>query len=328
MANQVCSSGVCNSSNCPDFRQNCSSRCCTLPTVDCTIEEAVCTPILAQRIVNCLSINKSLDAYISGVTFFIEPSSETYNSGEAICIENVAVVYSALGLMENSSDPRDMSFPIMYINGEETDVDFTETSCGEDFVISNKATASITTRRCCIGSDDDNSGVITRVVQSGAEFGACRLQVIVTGRIGCKCFRAVSLGYVTEEQPPTDISYPTRLSDLGFPESITLSGSVCLPRGSALDMSQEYALCLVSNCATTNSVYTAPMGTELATFTADLEYSLSVNDDMYFTTMERMGVLASPNPITCETPQSASCNTACQTASVPSCTQTDCSENQ
>ncbi|WP_244835132.1 hypothetical protein [Clostridium sp. BJN0001] len=301
MANQICKDTGCCQANCssPLYKDNSKPECCTVtPPVTCSsITNAVCTPILTEKIINCMTFQKTKTAFETSATFSIDtPPSVVYTVGDPICITKIGVSYNAIGLTVGVGDPT------VHANGTPISL----ATSGPAFVcptvptstsLYNEFTGTLSTDRCCYG-DDDLTGVSYRFIQSEISFDICSLELLVKGKIGCNDFSA-SYFY--------PVLYHT--SNLGISD-FTFSGSLCLPRDKTLTIYDKFTPCLDIFSVTTNAVYAATNQ-----FTASVELGLKVDKKMLFTDREELAVFV---------PQSSQLNCIQGTDNIPECPHNNC----
>ncbi|WP_244835129.1 hypothetical protein [Clostridium sp. BJN0001] len=297
MANQICKDTGCCQANCssPLFKDNSQPECCTVtsPVTCSSITNAVCTPIITERIINCMTFQKTETSLVSPVTFLIDtpPDGVTYTVGDAICITKIGISYSAIGITVGDA-------PTVYANG--TSIPFTASgpvfNCNGTELY-KEFTGTLSTDRCCYG-DDDLTGVSYRFIQSQLIFNICSLKLLVKGKIGCEDFTA-------------SYSYPPmyEAADLNFSD-FTFSGALCLPRDKTLTIYDRFNPCLDIFSVTTNAVYAANNQ-----FATSVELGLKIDKKMLFTDREELAVFV---------PQSSQLNCVEGTGNIPECPNDDC----
>lgn len=283
--------------NCPKLGPNCVTECCKVPSpVTCqgTIQDAVCTAVLTDKILNCITINSNVPLFRPDVVFAIDtpPSTVTYTVGDPICIKEIGISYGAIGFPA-------LDIPTVYVNSDLVAIapQGAGVSCPTTptaTALYNDFTGSISTPKCCKG-DETLGGAITRIIETDVTFYICNLEIVVRGLIGCVPFTARSIGSTTASPPVTSPLQP--FSALGF-TTLTFSGDMCLPTGlQNATLNETFDPCLNVKCIRTSSVYTAPVDpAPLAQFKASVEYGFSVNKNIYVTSKEPIAVFTSPNP--------------------------------
>ncbi|WP_244835130.1 hypothetical protein [Clostridium sp. BJN0001] len=298
MANQICKDTGCCQANCssPLFKDNSQPDCCTVtsPVTCSSAADAVCASIITEKIVNCMTFEKTESSFSTPVTFVIDPPPDgvTYTAGDAICITKIGISYSTIGIAFANK-------PTIYANGSLITVDpvLPAFNCNS-LNLFKEFSGTLSTDRCCYG-DDDLNGVSYRFIQSQIKFHICALKVFVKGKIGCEDFTA-------SYSPANN---PILASDLGI-NDFTFSGSVCLPRDTTLTIYDRFNPCLDIFSVITDASYTTD-----DEFSASLELGLKIDKKMLFTDIENLTVFV---------PESYQLNCTEGTGNVPECPNDDC----
>ncbi|WP_244835127.1 hypothetical protein [Clostridium sp. BJN0001] len=299
MANQICKDTGCCQANCssPLFKDNSQPECCTVtsPVTCSSITNAVCTPILTERILNCMTFEKIESAFYTPVAFTVDapPAGVTYTDGAPVCITKIGISYSAIGI-DDGNNPLEV-----YANGAVLPLTAVDPSfvCGA-ITLYNNFTGTLATDRCCYG-DDDLNGVSYRIIQSQITFTICTLEVLVKGKIGCEDFTG-SFSFAS----------PIDASGLGISD-FTFSGALCLPRDTTLTIYDQFTPCLDVFSVTSDGTFDDATDT----FPASIELGLKVNKKMFFTNREELAVFV---------PQSSQLNCVQGTDNIPQCPTDDC----
>lgn len=265
----------------PDYKPNVTCEECTpLQPQICTIDTAVCIPIIGERIYDCICIQKEQNSYLPEVTFTIVGSG-TYPDNAPICIQEKAVTYSFIGL-ENIEGNRDViidgtSYPFspILLGGCEN------TSLFRGL----EQTLSFENRCCCLPSKPASS--LARIIEKNKEFYVCDFQVRVKGYIGNVAFEAYS------NVLPGKLN---SINELDFTD-VTFIGQLCLPTGPSQNVviRENFDSCIkAEKISPLSKVVT--VGTD-KTFLATLELSFKVRKEICATIKQNLAVFSTSYPI-------------------------------
>lgn len=254
---------------------DCNS-CCDGIQINCieNMIDAKCVPILTQNIFDCIVVEDELFKFARDLTFTIT-TTETYVTGDHICLTDYAVNYEFIGLTDST----------LTTQIDSIDVPFLPTN--DSMYVCNTVTlydsyeGSLNTNKYCC-EIPPKTGVKVRIFEEDLDFYICGLKITIAGKIGCACFKA-------------DFEYSGPLSALNF-KTIDLCGRICIPTGARkVTLYEEFDSCLDVGCITPRtSVYD---GTNEIIASADL--TLQVAKTIYSTIKEKLVVFTTPDGLIC-----------------------------
>ena len=290
---------------CVPLKENCKDSCCDgLKSERSDVNGAVYTPILTERIFDCISLEQDQSGYRENIEFKIEGDSRRFVTGSSICIDRIGVTYSFIGLEDDdvcvTIDAKPFTFvaPIgSEFLGCAREV---EEKCEDDKVkgrLFDEFEGTVVTNKYCC-ENPPKAGTKVRIVNKDLDFKVCNLKFIVEGRIGCRSFRAIAR-FNKNGNVPVEV--------LGF-NDVTLVGRMCLPTApTKVTVHEEIDTCLSVNCITTHQTF---RGGDC--FKAAVETSLLVRMNIFATMKEKISVL------------SKECQKGCRNGSLPSsCPRSD-----
>lgn len=289
---------------CVPLKENCQDSCCDgLKSEHCDVSCAVCTPILTERIFDCISLEQDQSGYLEDVEFKIEGDTRRFVPGSSICIDRIGVTYSFIGLEDDdvcvTIDAKPFTF-VAPIGSEFLGCTREMKKCEDDKemgrLFDEFEGTVVTNKYCC--ENPPKAGTKVRIVNKDLNFKVCNLKFIVEGRIGCRPFRAIAR-FNKNGNVPVEV--------LGF-NDVTLVGRMCLPTApTKVTVHEEIDTCLSVNCITTNRTF---RGGDC--FKAAVETSLLVKMNIFATMKEKISVF------------SKACQTGCRNGSLPSsCPRSD-----
>lgn len=278
---------------CVPLKENCrDSACDGLQSECCDISKAVCTPILTERIFDCISLEQKQSGYRENVEFRIEGNPRRFVPGSSICIDRIGVTYNFIGLEDEDLCVTIDAKPFIFV--APTGSEFLgcarreEEKCEDDKKVGklfDEFEGTVVINKFCSEEDSSKEGVISRIVNKDLDFKACNLKFIVEGRIGFRPFRAVAR-FNKHENIPLEV--------LGF-NDVTLVGRICLPKApTKVTVHEDIDTCLSVNCITTNQTF---RGGDC--FRAAVETSLLVRMDIFATMREKISVFSKGNQKGC-----------------------------
>lgn len=291
---------------CVPLRKNCNSRCCEELECECPdINNASCTPILSERIFDCISLEDEQSSFVDCVTFTIDDDHGQFREGERICIDRVGVTYKFIGLKDTHPNVVLVdNTPYLFV--PPTGSIFR--GCNKPLFDEAEATV-VTGKFCC--DRDDRPGVKTRIVEKDLEFFACELKITVVGRIGCRKFVAVKdfdrSSHHHEDEDENIANCPVKcpkvvsLDDLGF-KPITFVGRMCLPAGPRKStVHEEFDVCLSADCVTPicENFVRDDRCDGRSRFKASVEFSLLIRKSIFSTIREKLAVFTTPAGVRC-----------------------------
>lgn len=324
--------GCCQGCN-SQLQENCPCQACSPVSVQCTadINNAVCVPILAEQIYDCVTIEKEQCSYLTGVTFNIAPATSatgtaiTYSTTAPICITGVGITYDFIGLVAGSTGVSGTAREIagvtaitsIIVDGttqtltpENVRVCENEPGTADTAQIGlfNQATSTVTRTGCCCNQVPGQTSSRARVIERGLNFWVCGLNVTISGVIGCDPFTATSTISEGADIGGTTISNPIPLApatgfdadntNLGF-DPITFCGRVCMPISATnINLNENFDTCLQVDCVNADTAVVA--GTVGAqTLTADVELTFAVTKQIVATLQQQMAVFTTPDAVIC-----------------------------
>lgn len=289
---------------CVPLKENCKDSCCDgLKSECCDVSNAVCTPILTERIFDCISLEQNQSGYRENVEFKIEGDPRRFVPGSSICIDRIGVTYSFIGLDEEALCVTIDEKPFVFVSpvgseflGCAREVGKCENEKVIGRLFDEYEGTVVTNKYCC--ENPPKSGTKVRIVNKNLDFKICNLKFIVEGRIGCRPFRAIAR-FNKNGNVPVEV--------LGF-NDVTLVGRMCLPTApTKVTVHEEIDTCLSVNCITTHQMF---RGGDC--FKAAVEASFLVKMNIFATKKEKLSVF------------SKVCQTECRNGSLPSsCQQCD-----
>lgn len=333
--------GCCTSCN-GQLQENCACQACSPVSVQCTadINNAVCVPILAEQIYDCVTIEKEQCSYLTAVEFTLTPASSatgvtTYSTTAPICITGVGLTYDFIGLVAGSTDGAGAAITgvqavtsIIVDGVTQTITPNNPRMCTNngtaDASVSlyNQATSSINRNGCCCNAIPGQTSTRARIIERGLTFWVCGLNLTISGLIGCQPFTATSTITPNDGAVADDINNPIPLTsvtgfdttneNLGF-DPVTFCGRVCMPiSASNVNLSETFDTCLQVDCVNSD---TAVVNTATAygqTLTADVELSFSVTKQIIATIQQQMAVFTTPDAVICTSSPIRPCGNASQ----------------
>lgn len=299
----------------PPLQQNCSCEPCSPISVQCTadINNAVCVPILADQIYDCVTIDKEQCAF-TGITFTVSPISTTgvtvFTGSEPICITGVRFNYDYIGLLGAgvtvASGYADTFIPgatSTFIDGNLVNLVPSTVSCigltgttGATFATSlyNQATATISRNRCCCNNSTATSSK-ARIIERALVFYVCNPSIDIVGSIACTPF--VGTAKLVGPSATGHANNPVSVTLLGF-DPITICGRLCLPLSARrIDINENFNACLQAECITPVSITSTAAGTTLF---ADAELNLVISKQILATVQEQIAVFTTPDAVICK----------------------------
>lgn len=322
----------------PQLQDNCTCQTCSPVTVQCTadINNAVCVPILADQIYDCINIEKEQCSYLSGVTFDITPAAipgtttgvAVAYTGGPVCITGIGISYDFIGLAAGASGISGVTLPIgttLIVDGAVVTVTPTNsricsgtgvagatggagTTGAVDVTLYSQAQTSISRNGCCCNEVGDSTASRARIIERGLTFWACNLQMNIAGAIGCRPFSATSaiVGSTVLSNPvPLSIPAGTTVfsadtANLGF-DPMTFCGRICLPISApTINITESFDTCLQADCVTWDGEAIVTGATGLQTLTADVELTFVVTKQIMATIQEQMAVFTTPDAVICK----------------------------
>jgi hypothetical protein len=299
------------------IKPNCQCESCDeAPIVNCTqadISNAVCTPILAKVIQNCIYLNTVETEYPSNLVFRTNldrvPQFQIPAPSGRICIDAIEFGYDCIGIKSDTTPPTTQ----VYIDG--TPVDFfvnKACSCG-GVDLFNSAYGQIKTKICCCPETNPPTQLtdsVVKIVQKQLNFGICNLNITLRGKICHTCFTATLFGtYDSTTKKITKLPKFVPLTLLDF-NKMNFAGKMCLPTNTKFDINEDFSSLLSIDCVKLNDTEYDPtkdpfvLDTEFSSFphvgfVATTDISVAITDNIYAILKKKLAVLSTAAPINC-----------------------------
>ena len=257
-----------------NYKDNCNLECCrNLIFQDADIYQAECIKVINEKIIDYITVGDfKYRVEEKGEFKIVNSFNYEYNEDNSICIDKIDVNYDFIGMIEVKKKE--------LVNLEE--VTFSGKSgtgykCCEQ-IFYDKFTASVCTSKCGPRWGKRNE-VKSRILENGAQFYVCNLQVMLSGTIGKQEFKAIS-----STTPYTGFIF----EDTG----LDFYGEIYLPEEyRKVTIHEEYDGFLTAQCAIADSEYDFYNNT----FTASVEFLLEVKKTIYSTVNEKMDIFTIPD---------------------------------
>lgn len=337
--------GCCQGCN-SQLQENCPCQACSPVSVQYTadINNAVCVPILAEQIYDCVTIEKEQCSYLTGVTFNITPAKNTagatitYSNTAPICITGVGLTYDFIGLVAGSTGASGTTGitgvdPVtsIIVDGvtqtiTPTNIRICEDKPGADRThkvgLFNQASATISRKGCCCNPLPGQTSSRARVIERGLTFWVCGLNLSISGVIGCDPFTAttsitpgVDMDNETMKNPIPLTDAPEGFEDhnrnLGF-DPITFCGRVCMPISEGnVKLNETFDTCLQADCVSTETnTVSGTAGSQ--TLKANVELTFAVTKQIIATLQQQMAVFTTPDAVICTSSPITPCGNVTQ----------------
>lgn len=303
------------------IKQNCEpcQNCVEPALVTCTqadISNAVCTPILAKVIQNCIFLNKNETEYPSNLVFATNIPRGVGLTGR-ICINTIEISYSCIGINPGTG----IATTDVYIDGNVVPFNVT-TACscsgtaGIPVNLFNSASGQIKTKICCCNDTIPPTQLtdsLVKIVEKQLDFGVCNLIITLTGTLGAIPFIATNFGTINTTVIPnvvTAFNQYIPLTSLDF-NKMNFAGKICLPTNTTFEINQDFSSLLSVDCVKSNVTdYTAandPLAIEVvgvpystfAGFVATADISVALTKTIYAVLNKKLAVLSTAAPIQC-----------------------------
>ena len=297
----------------PPLQQNCGCDACSPISVQCTadINNAVCVPILADQIYDCVTIEKEQCAFLEGITFIVTPVSATgitvFGANDPVCITGVRFNYDYIGLLGAGTTIGGTfvtAATAISVDGVTVALQPAIVECsgisgvapGTTVTTSlyNQAVASISRNRCCCNNSTATSSR-ARVIERSLIFYVCNPSIDIVGSVACTPI--IGTASLVPTSADGGANNPVSITALGF-DPMTICSRLCLPLSSpSININENFNLCLQAECITPVSITsTVASGT---TFVADAELNLVISKQILATVQEQMAVFTTPDAVIC-----------------------------
>lgn len=302
------------------IKQNCRPcQSCVEPAlVTCTqadISNAVCTPILAKVVQNCIYLNKNETEYPSNLVFATNIPRVAGLTGR-ICINTIELSYSCIGINPGTG----VANTNVYIDGNVVPFSFNiACACaGATGAVNlfNSASGQIKTKICCCTDTNPPTQLtdsVVKIVEKQLDFGVCNFKITLTGTLGTLPFIATNFGTIDTTVTPnviTAFNQYVPLTSLDF-NKMNFAGKICLPTNTTFEINEDFSSILSIDCVKSNvtdyTVANDPLAilvgavpySTLAGFVATADVSVAITKTIYAVLNKKLAVLSTAAPIQC-----------------------------
>lgn len=280
----------CNDNNTSEIK--CESNLCHPLSLSKSPNDSLSfVPILANRLLDCVSITKNDVSVNQSINFNITTENFNYADNAPVCITSFYLTYDYIGLQNILVNNLET-----YINGDIVTLTPTNLfNAGSElrpYYLFNSSDNDIFIKPCCCNIDN-TSRILVRIVQSGRFFEISNLRLFASGYIGNLPFKAEGIISDSTNQNSNIL----RLTSLGLISANTFDASLCLElTTSPIRLSEKFDTDLSIDCIRPGTNYIAPStpGTQ-GTFIGLVDFSFCVSKNINLSQKRKTSLLCNCN---------------------------------